>query len=59
VAIGGPHAGIYTVASPGGWHLLGRTEHPLFDLEAAARSNAAANDVFALSLGDRIRFKRI
>lgn len=59
VAIGGPHAGIYTVASPGGWHLLGRTEHPLFNLDAAARSNASVTEVFSLSLGDRVRFKAV
>ncbi|MDC0497408.1 allophanate hydrolase subunit 1 [bacterium] len=59
VAIGGLHAGIYTVASPGGWHLLGRTEHPLFNLDAAASPGASVTDVFALSLGDRIRFKAV
>ncbi|GEM_PF-979846 len=31
VAIGGPHAGVYSVASPGGWHLLGRTVSLIFD----------------------------
>lgn len=59
VAIGGPHAGIYTVASPGGWHLLGRTDHPMFSVDAARAQNASADDVFALSVGDRIRFKAV
>lgn len=59
VAIGGPHAGIYTVASPGGWHLLGRTDHPMFNPDAARAQNAPADDVFALTVGDRIRFKAV
>lgn len=32
VAIAGPYVGIYTSPSPGGWHLLGHTEHRLFDI---------------------------
>src|SRR5437763_5006936 len=31
VAIGGPQAGIYPLASPGGWRLIGRTDVSLFD----------------------------
>jgi KipI family sensor histidine kinase inhibitor len=31
VAIAGDQAGIYPSASPGGWHLLGRTDLALFD----------------------------
>jgi len=57
VAIGGSHAGIYSVASPGGWHLLGHTDLPLFNLEAASQANPSPEEVFALSLGDRIRFQ--
>ncbi len=56
VAIGGPHAGIYSVASPGGWYLLGQTDLLLFDLEAARQTNPSPKDVFALLPGDRVRF---
>ncbi|MGB0745321.1 MAG: 5-oxoprolinase subunit B family protein, partial [Opitutales bacterium] len=56
VAIGGPHAGVYTVASPGGWHLLGRTELKLFQPKAAAGLSPAPKEVFLLSPGDRLRF---
>jgi allophanate hydrolase subunit 1 len=31
VAIGGGQAGVYPVASPGGWRVLGHTTAPLFD----------------------------
>ncbi len=30
VAIAGGHAAVYPTASPGGWHLVGRTSFPLF-----------------------------
>lgn len=35
VAIGGEHTGIYSVESPGGWNILGRTPVRLFVPEAA------------------------
>lgn len=57
VAIGGPHAGIYTVASPGGWHLLGRTEALLFDPAAARRASPDPRQVFRFRPGDRVRFQ--
>jgi allophanate hydrolase subunit 1 len=57
VAIGGSHAGIYSVASPGGWHLLGHTDLSLFNLKQAQRSFPQAGAVFAMSVGDRVRFK--
>jgi KipI family sensor histidine kinase inhibitor len=34
VAIAGPYTAAYPSASPGGWHLLGRTDAALWDLEA-------------------------
>lgn len=47
VAIGGPYTGVYPLASPGGWHLLGTAVRAvLFD----ARSGAT------LALGDRVTF---
>lgn len=48
VAIAGGQAGIYPVASPGGWHLLGKTAVDLFDPH---RTTPAL-----LHPGDRVRF---
>jgi len=48
VAIAGAQAGIYPSASPGGWHLIGRTTLALFDPTAAEPS--------LLVPGDRVRF---
>jgi len=56
VAIGGSHAGIYSVASPGGWHLLGRTDFPLFQPEKARGTLSDAREVFALAAGDTVKF---
>ncbi len=50
VAIGGEHAGIYTLPSPGGWHLLGRTSLRLFDPGAGPEAR------FRLRAGDAVRF---
>jgi KipI family sensor histidine kinase inhibitor len=48
VAIAGEYTGIYPWSSPGGWHLIGRTDVRLFDL--------AAEPPAALSAGARVRF---
>lgn len=48
VAIAGGQAGIYPFASPGGWHMLGRTGTTLFD---PANARPAL-----LQAGDRVRF---
>ncbi len=48
VAIAGGQAGIYPNASPGGWHVLGRTTETLFDPLSARPA--------LLSPGDRVRF---
>jgi inhibitor of KinA len=48
VAIGGEHTGIYPFASPGGWHLIGRTPLALFALDRDPPS--------LLQAGDRVRF---
>ena len=48
VAIGGAQAGIYPLASPGGWRLIGRTALPLFD--------PAGEPPPLLRMGDRVRF---
>ena len=51
VAIAGAQTGIYPVASPGGWRLLGRTPLRLFD--------PSSSDPFLLRPGDRVRFEAI
>lgn len=48
VAIGGSQTGIYPLASPGGWRLIGRTPLRLFDPEAAPPP--------LLRMGDHVRF---
>ncbi len=49
VAIGGRQTGVYPMASPGGWRIIGRTAMRLFD--------AAADPPALLRMGDRVRFK--
>lgn len=56
VAIGGAHAGIYSVGSPGGWHLLGQTQQPLVMLQHAQAARIDPAKIFALNPGDRVRF---
>lgn len=51
VAVAGAQAGIYPAATPGGWRLLGRTPHRLFD---ASQSPCAA-----LAAGDRVRLQQV
>ena len=48
VAIGGGQAGVYPLASPGGWRLIGRTALRLFD--------PAGEPPPVLRMGDRVRF---
>ncbi|WP_240911098.1 5-oxoprolinase subunit B family protein [Paludisphaera soli] len=50
VAIAGRQTGIYPIASPGGWHLLGRTPLRIADPEAGR---------FPIRAGDAIRFRPI
>jgi inhibitor of KinA len=51
VALGGLQTGIYSVSSPGGWRIIGRTPLQLFEPE---KSEPAL-----LRLGDIIRFREI
>lgn len=51
VAIGGTQTGVYPLASPGGWRLIGRTPLRLFRLEASPPA--------LLQMGDTVRFARI
>jgi UPF0271 protein len=48
VGIGGGQTGVYPLASPGGWHIIGRTALPLFD---PSRQPASL-----LAPGDEVRF---
>jgi KipI family sensor histidine kinase inhibitor len=48
VGIAGRQTGVYPVATPGGWRLLGRTPAKMFQPERAEMS--------LLSIGDRVRF---
>jgi len=48
VAIAGEYTGIYPWPSPGGWHLIGRTDVSLFDLNADPPARVLP--------GDRVRF---
>lgn len=51
VAIAGLQTAVYPHETPGGWHLIGRTDLLLFDLE---RDPPAL-----LRAGDRVRFERV
>lgn len=48
VAIGGHQTGVYPLASPGGWRIIGRTPLRLFD--------PASDRPALLQMGDRVRF---
>jgi inhibitor of KinA len=51
VAIGGEQTGIYSLPTPGGWHLIGRTPLKLFTAEIEPPC--------LLNAGDTVRFVRI
>jgi allophanate hydrolase subunit 1 len=48
VAIGGSHAGIYPIGSPGGWRIIGRTPLRLFEPNGTPPP--------LLRMDDRVRF---
>lgn len=48
VAIAGEYTGVYPWPSPGGWHLIGRTDVSLFDVSATPPARVLP--------GDRVRF---
>jgi inhibitor of KinA len=50
VGLTGRQTGVYPLARPGGWNLIGRTPLVLVDVEA---------NFFPLAVGDRVRFERI
>jgi inhibitor of KinA len=51
VGIGGAQTGVYPLASPGGWQIIGRTPLALF--------RPAENPASLLGPGDRVRFRAI
>jgi inhibitor of KinA len=51
IGIGGNHTGIYTVASPGGWRIIGRTPVEMF--------RADRDPLTLLEMGDHVRFVAI
>lgn len=51
VGIAARQTGVYPVASPGGWQLIGQTPVRIFDM--------ARNDPFLLAAGDLVRFEPI
>jgi inhibitor of KinA len=51
VAIGGSQTGIYSIESPGGWRVIGRTPWKLFRPDKRPPT--------ILEIGDAVRFKRI
>ena len=51
IGISAAFTGIYALAGPGGWPLIGRTPERLFDPDAA--------DPFRLRPGQRVRFKAV
>lgn len=51
VGIAGAQTGIYPLATPGGWNLIGRTALKLFDPSAAQPAR--------LQVGDRVKFRAV
>ena len=51
IAIGGAQAGVYPLASPGGWRLIGHTSLRLFDPQGEPPA--------LLRMGDLVRFVRV
>ena len=51
VAIAGAQTGVYPLETPGGWHLIGRTDAVLFD--------PARDPPNLLAAGDRVRFSPV
>jgi inhibitor of KinA len=51
IGIAGGQAGVYPLASPGGWRLIGRTSLRLFDVDASPPG--------LLRMGDHVRFVRM
>jgi len=59
VGIAGSQSGIYPVASPGGWRIIGRTPLRVFDPGRDQPFLAAAGDLVRFEPVDRVAFERI
>jgi inhibitor of KinA len=57
VAIGGEHTGIYSIASPGGWWLIGRTDSEIFSVSKAR--DTGSREAFLLRQGDLVKFRAV
>ena len=57
VAIGGEHTGIYSIASPGGWWLVGRTNAMVFSVSKAV--DHGSKQAFLLRQGDLVSFRPV
>lgn len=55
VAIGGSHTGIYSMATAGGWNLIGTTAVRLFDLSQCDGPSGGAA-AFLMKTGDHVKF---
>jgi KipI family sensor histidine kinase inhibitor len=55
VAIGGEQTGVYPIASPGGWRLIGKTPITLYD----PKIDSANADPVLLRAGDLVRFRSV
>jgi KipI family sensor histidine kinase inhibitor len=51
VAIAGKQTGVYPIVTPGGWHLIGRTDLTMFDPKGTPPA--------LLAPGDRVRFEPV
>ncbi|MFQ5998940.1 MAG: carboxyltransferase domain-containing protein, partial [Candidatus Bathyarchaeia archaeon] len=56
VGIGGPIIGIYSISSPGGYQLLGRT---IFIYDQQRRNRVFKENPVLLQLADRIKFSQV
>jgi len=59
VGIAGSQTGIYPIASPGGWRLIGRTPLRMFDPEATPPTRLQPGDCVKFSSIDRATFEKI
>ncbi len=59
LAIAAGMTAVYTTESPGGWHLIGRTPVPLFDLRAEPPALLRPGDAVLFEPIPRIEFERI
>lgn len=55
VGIGGQHTGIYSLATPGGWNIIGHVSETIFD---PSRQQTGPESMFLLHPGDQVRFVR-